>query len=313
MSFQADGVALPGAVDGVTDPSMINDVDFPHWVYTNWTYNSGTGVWTPPNPAESADLIVNNTFAAAGSWVLDGGWSIGGGVLTHAPGATGNAKRDALACGNKWVKFVFSVKRLVAQGSTYAKIGNYYQWLYNLAVADGYVADLCAAGNGYFFIGGSTVAADLDFDDVYLYPYTDQAEPFLLRNYGAQYGYSAAVSLGSTVMRNVGIVAKYSDDSNLVLATLEGRISSNPNINIFKKVAGTYSLLAQVTAGAYTEWNNLQLKFPIDNDHVEVWYGPAGSEAKKGGPYDVSTVPAGTYAGGFGACTGVGLKTLVKI
>jgi hypothetical protein len=305
MANQVEGVPDISAVEGVAYPSSVEGRDFAYWLYNNWTYDPITDIWTP-NAGIGSDLILNNAFNSTANWVLDADWAIGGGVLTHTPGATGYAQRQALACGGKWVKVVYSIKRLAAPITFVTKIGSHISYVSNPAVADGYIMDLCAI-NGYFNFQASTATLDADFDDVYLYPYT-QGDLTVLRNYGAQYGYSVAVSLGLPHVM-AGAIVRYSDANNFVLATVEQLLNGSARVWLWTKIAGAYALKTSAEAGAYTEWDNLQIRFS-DADNVQVWYGPAGSEALKIAATDISAVPAGTYAGGFGANSNVGLKNL---
>lgn len=62
-----------------------------------WSLVSGVAKCTPTLGVQ--ELALNGSFASGANWNASGGWSIGGGVATHAAGSAGNLTQNVLISG----------------------------------------------------------------------------------------------------------------------------------------------------------------------------------------------------------------------
>jgi hypothetical protein len=119
---------------------------------------------------------------------------------------------------------------------------------------------------------------------------------FAVRNYGKQVGFQAALTMTANLPG--GVVAKYSDASNYVMAWHD-----RTNIYLDKVVAGVPTNLI-TSATAYGAGQVIKINF-VDANTAQLFY----NGVQIGANQDVTTVPVGKWAGLFGTDSAVQLAS----
>ena len=281
------------------------------WEYTNWTYNMATGVWRP-NPGLGDELLTNGGFTTdLSSWDLTpgaGGGSIAwnAGTIKFTQGAGSNhmyASQDVVSIAGIWYRL--TVNNLTAE--QYNSVRMFLGTSQNgsqIATAGtaGFTAPKTIIGRST----GATLWATIDdaqgiakvsnWDNVSLKAIT-AAHTMALRNFGRQVAFAANLTMTTSLPG--GVVTRYSDANNYVLAWHDGT-----NIHLDKVVAGTATALIN-TAVAYVAGAKIEVRFSAANT-AQLWY----NNVQRGADQDVSTVPAGNWAGLFGTDSTVQLTSL---
>jgi hypothetical protein len=258
---------------------------------TNWT-ETPTGTSTvnqesvviPPGATYAARLDIDGLNSAcninqtvtvgANSWIEVSCW-----VRTSALGKTGLLTSDGSPD---------SYSTSLNPGTTYTQ----YKWIFRSTKASPYFTfHRSSASDASIYYAKLSVAV------------LNPANYFAIRNYGQQTGFTSSLSILSSSLS--GIIARYSDPNNYLHAYIWRQ--NTTKILLDAVIGGVPTNLIPATAITYTQWKNIQIKFPAANT-AQLWYGATGAEAQIGADQDVSALPAGNYAGLAGFNSGDGFK-----
>ena len=280
------------------------------WIYTNWTYSLATGVWSP-NPTLGSTLW--DADAAVFTGVSTYAWAPWG---VNTISNVANALQITYVADNRGAKVTFGT---AADLSTDLSTATWYVFQVDASVnvgtfnmrhryfTGGFLsrANLANGTHKYAFCPTTTSNDSIEtypmgagqvytLDNLSLKALTT-AHLFALRNFGRQVGISANLTM--TAGLPGGVEARYSDVNNYVHCWHDGT-----NLHLDKVVGGTVTSLIN-TAAAYGAGRAIEIRWNGANT-AQAWY----NGVQVGADQDVSTVPAGNWAGLFGTDSTVQLS-----
>lgn len=255
----------------------------------NWTYNSTTGLWSA-NPALGLEELLNGDFSA---WTADNpdNWSVpaedANNYVTENPaGKCQLVWNNVIYIGQstlvtgKWYRATIDIDTVT---SGFGRITANNSWgLYSTTGAK--ICTGLALGATIYFYRASA-SGNITIDNFSVKQLTS-SDLFCLRNFGKQVALKSPLTIPVNMIG--GVVSRYSDANNFVLAYHDGT-----NAILYKCIAGTYTNLIS-SAAAYADGRYIEIRW-AGADTIQLYY----NNAQIGANQDVSTVPAGNWGGMF--------------
>jgi hypothetical protein len=281
-------------------PVQINQYQYPGpWSGSTWTYTPATGLWVN-TPVPTTEHISDPTMDTAANWGIGAGWDVSvttpgkatkvGGVSSSLINTTGGLA----AIAGKWYQITGDYN--ITAGSSYRPfMGNSETTIVD---ASGTARVITCRATGTTK-GGITSSASVagTVDNFHILGFS-LADLIAIRNYNRQAALATQVIVPAYLQG--GVIVRYSDINNFIVA-----YHNRTNAYMDTVIGGTWVNKIAIAA-AYADSRVLEIRWASVNS-AQLWYN--GTQI--GADQDVSTVPAGNWAGLFGTDPTVGMTTPV--